>query len=137
MKIAVATEGHSVSGHFGHSEGFTIFVIEDGKVLEKEFIKSPGHKPGFLPLFLKEKEVDAVIAGNMGNRAQQLFNESDIKVFCGVNGLVDDVIDSYLKGELKEGGCEGHHHHGHDHHHHGHHHHGHHHHHHGHNHEDK
>ena len=32
MKVAVASEGQSVSGHFGHCESFTIYEVEAGKV---------------------------------------------------------------------------------------------------------
>ncbi|MBW6411209.1 NifB/NifX family molybdenum-iron cluster-binding protein [Clostridium weizhouense] len=104
MKIAIATQEKYVSGHFGHCEGFTIYDLEEGKSLKKDFIPSPGHKPGFLPVFLKEKDVNVIIAGGMGETAQDLFKENNIEVFVGVQGLCDDVIQKFIKGELKSTG---------------------------------
>lgn len=115
MKIAIATEGKRVSGHFGHCEGFTMYKVDDSKIVDSEFIPNPGHKPGFLPRFLKEKRVDIIISGGMGGSAQQLFNDNGIEVVVGARGNCDDVIQSYLDGELKSTGsiCEEHAHEGH------------------------
>ena len=35
MKIAVASDGKLVSGHFGHCEGFTIYNVDDIKGSQK------------------------------------------------------------------------------------------------------
>jgi predicted Fe-Mo cluster-binding NifX family protein len=112
MKIAVASEGKYVSGHFGHCEGFTIYEVEDSKVLAKEFVKNPGHKPGFLPIFLKEHGTNVIIAGGMGKTAQDLFNKNEIEVFVGIEGLGDDAIKELIEGKLKsnESVCTEHHH---------------------------
>ncbi len=66
MKIAIATDGNEVSGHFGHCEGFTMYEISEDEVLGNEFVPNPGHRPGFLPVFLKEKGTDIIISGGMG-----------------------------------------------------------------------
>lgn len=104
MKIAVAVEEKRVSGHFGHCEGFHLFQIEEGNIVNSEIILNPGHKPGFLPKFLKEKEVDIIISGGMGEMAQQLFNENDIQVVVGAKGSSEDVVKEYLNGNLKSTG---------------------------------
>jgi len=104
MKIAVASEGNMVSGHFGFCEGFTMYDINDDKVSNKEIVSNPGHKPGFLPKFLKEQEANIIISGGMGGRAQELFNENGIEVIVGAEGLCDDIVDKYLKGALKSTG---------------------------------
>lgn len=54
MKIAVASEGKYVSEHFGHCEGFTVYEVDENKMLMKDFIQNPGHRPGFLPIILYE-----------------------------------------------------------------------------------
>ncbi len=51
MKIAIASYGKYVSGHFGHCEGFTIYEVEEGKSLNKNFTPNPGHRPGYLQYF--------------------------------------------------------------------------------------
>ena len=69
MKIAISTDGDLVSAHFGRCPSFTIVVFESDKIISKHTIDNPGHHPGFLPQFLKEKGVNAIIAGGMGQRA--------------------------------------------------------------------
>ena len=39
MKIAVASEGKMVTGHFGHCQNFNIFDEEKGKIINVELIK--------------------------------------------------------------------------------------------------
>lgn len=115
MKIAVASDGKYVSGHFGHCEGFTIYEAEEGKVSNQSFTSNPGHRPGYLPVFLKGLDVNVIIAGGMGETAQELFSENGIEVVVGAQGLCDDVTEKYIKGELKSTGsvCTEHQHEGH------------------------
>lgn len=115
MKIAIASEGMYVSAHFGHCEGFAVYEIEENNTVNKDFIQNPGHRPGFLPNFLKGLGVNVVIAGGMGETAQQLFAQNNIDVIVGAQGYCDDVIKQYLNGELKSTGsvCREHKHEGH------------------------
>ena len=115
MKIVVASDEKYVSGHFGHCEGFTIYEVEEGKSLEKSFTPNPGHRPGFLPVFLRDLKVNVIIAGGMGETAQDLFNENGIEVVVGAQGLSDDVVQKFVNGELKSTGsvCTEHQHEGH------------------------
>jgi predicted Fe-Mo cluster-binding NifX family protein len=103
MKIAISTDGGSVSAHFGRCPSFTIVEIEGGKVTGKEVIDNPGHHPGYLPEFLHDKGVDCIIAGGMGQRASMLFAEKNIKAVLGVSGTIDEVIEKIQKGTLKGG----------------------------------
>lgn len=115
MKIAVASEGKNISGHFGHCEGFTIYEVEEGKIVNNSFTSIPGHRPGFLPVFLKDLNVNVIIAGGMGETAQELFNQNGIEVVVGAQGSADDAAQKYLNGELKSTGsvCREHEHEGH------------------------
>ena len=63
MKIAVASEGKNVAEHFGHCEACTIVDADKGRIVKEERIPNPGHKPGFLPNFLHEKGITAIISG--------------------------------------------------------------------------
>ena len=103
MKIAISTDGDYVSAHFGRCPSFTIVDIEDSKVINKETIDNPGHHPGFLPQFLHEKGVGAIIAGGMGQRALGLFAEQEIEVVVGIAGAIDEVVDKIVKGTLEGG----------------------------------
>jgi predicted Fe-Mo cluster-binding NifX family protein len=106
MRFAVPVTEGKVAAHFGHSSHFALFDVDEATkaIVKKEVIPSPGHQPGFLPAWLADEGVSAVIASGMGSRAQALFNENRIEVVVGVLG--DDpekaVLD-YIKGELATG----------------------------------
>jgi len=103
MKIAVSTDSGMVSPHFGRCPQFTIIEIKENKVIDKKVIDNPGHNPGFLPEFLRKAGVNSIIAGGMGGRAQELFDQVGIETIMGIEGKVDEVIKSILEGTLKAG----------------------------------
>jgi len=103
MKIAISTDNGYVSAHFGRCPEFTILVINDGKIVQKEVIPNPGHHPGYLPGFFEEIGVQAVVAGGGGQRAQMLFAEKNIQFILGVTGKIDEVVDKLCNGELEGG----------------------------------
>lgn len=104
MIIGIATEGNNASQHFGHCEGFTLYEVADNKINNKTFVENPGHEPGFLPKFLAGKNVNVILAGGMGRKAVELFEQNNIKVVVGVRGDIDAAMDEYLKGDLKSTG---------------------------------
>jgi Mrp family chromosome partitioning ATPase/predicted Fe-Mo cluster-binding NifX family protein len=113
MKIAVASDRDMVTEHFGHCETFNIFEAEKGQIVKSESIANPGHKPGFLPVFLNEQGVNVIISGGMGGGAVDLFNEKGIEVIVGASGLAKTAAEHYLQGMLKSTGsvCHEHQHH--------------------------
>ena len=103
MRAAIATDGDFVSVHFGRCPEFTLVDLENGKIVKKEIVANPGHQPGFIPKFLKEKKVDCIIAGGMGNNAQMLFDNFGIKVIVGVSGKIDDILEDLKSNTLVSG----------------------------------
>jgi predicted Fe-Mo cluster-binding NifX family protein len=101
MRVAISTDGDSVSAHFGRCPSFTIVDIEQGKVIDKEVIDNPGHQPGLIPEFLHQRGVECIVAGGMGMRATGFFNEFGIQAIVGISGKIDEVIDKLKKGQLK------------------------------------
>src|SRR6056297_1960790 len=103
-KLALSTDGDQVAQHFGRCEKYTLIEVNDGEIVNKEIVANPGHEPGVLPKYLNEQGVNVILAGGMGRRAKDLFNQNGIKAIIGVNGLVDDAVKSYLAGELESKG---------------------------------
>ncbi len=101
MKIAVATDNKQASAHFGHCEGFIVYEVNEGRIINKNFTPNPGHRPGFLPVFLKELNINVIIAGGMGASAQQIFKENGMEVIVGAEGISDDLVENFIKGNLK------------------------------------
>lgn len=101
MIIAMACDDGLVSNHFGHCKGYLFYhVIENSTILSRKYITSPEHRPGYLPLFIKNLGADLIISGGMGITAQELFAESGIKTLIGVQGKCDDVIARYLNNTI-------------------------------------
>jgi predicted Fe-Mo cluster-binding NifX family protein len=103
MNIAIATDGRDVSAHFGRCSEYTVVTVENGELQERFTLQNPGHEPGRLPAYLKENGVDRIVAGGMGRRAQQLFEQMDISWILGVVGSVDETINRILDGTICEG----------------------------------
>lgn len=103
MKVAIAADGQTVASHFGRCEGYELAVIEEGEVVERERIDNPGHEPGRLPKLLSELEVDVIVAGGMGPRAQGFFEEFGIQTITGVAGSIDEAIEAIAWGRLMPG----------------------------------
>ncbi len=103
MKLAISTDQGYVSAHFGRCQSYTIVDIQDGRLVSREEIPNPGHQPGFLPGYLSEKNVNCIIAGGMGPRAQGLFAQKNIEIVLGVQGAVDEIIEKFMKQEIEAG----------------------------------
>ncbi|RKY30203.1 MAG: dinitrogenase iron-molybdenum cofactor [Candidatus Omnitrophota bacterium] len=101
MKIAIPSETDeglkaNVSFHFGRSPYFTIIDLENSEIKNIEIIKNPfsqNHgRPGQLPEFLKNLNVELIITGGMGQRAMSFFEQMGIKVISGVSGEIETVM---------------------------------------------
>ncbi len=106
MKIAIPCADKVLCAHFGHCEAFAILDVdmESGKMGEIEYVTPPPHEPGVLPKWLGEKQVNLIIAGGMGQRAQQLFGNQGIQVVVGAEaGSPENVVTSYMDGTLQTG----------------------------------
>ncbi len=101
LKVAVASEGETITEHFGHCENFNIFETKGSEIVKKKSVENPGHKPGFLPNFLNDMGVDVIIAGGMGGGAVEIFDEKGIEVITGAQGDAKTAVESYLNGELE------------------------------------
>ena len=105
MKIAVTYDNGNIFGHFGHTERFKVYTIEDGAVLGAEILNPVGSGHGALAGFLQENGVDAVICGGIGQGAVEALEGMKIAVFPGVEGNADDAVEAFLRGELTVSGA--------------------------------
>jgi predicted Fe-Mo cluster-binding NifX family protein len=92
--------------HFGHCQQFALLDVDQKtkKVTRKQLLTPPPHEPGLLPRWLHEQGADTIIAGGMGNRAQQLFAENGIKVVVGAAAEApEQLVADYVAGTLQSG----------------------------------
>ncbi len=100
MRIAVTYENGNVFQHFGHTEEFKVYEVEDGKVIRSEIIGSDGSGHGALAGLLSGRGIDVLICGGIGGGAQSALAENGIELCAGAAGSADDAVAAYLRGEL-------------------------------------
>ena len=112
MKIAVTYDNGEIFQHFGKTESFKVYEVEDNKVVSSEVIGSNGTGHGALAGLLAEQGVNVLICGGIGGGAQTALTEAGIELCAGAQGNTDQAVESYLKGELVSSGanCDHHHH---------------------------
>lgn len=100
-KIAVPVKNGILDGHFGHCSHFALINVDGKEIVAEELIAAPPHEPGILPPFLANLGVTDVIAGGMGNRAIQIFNQHSVNVFVGAPEMkVKDLVVGFLNESL-------------------------------------
>jgi predicted Fe-Mo cluster-binding NifX family protein len=100
MKIAVTYENGLIFQHFGHTEQFKIYDIEDGKIISSEVIDTNGQGHGALAGVLGGAKVDALICGGIGMGAQMALAEAGVKLYAGVQGSADAAAKALAEGTL-------------------------------------
>lgn len=115
MKIAVTYDNGNIFQHFGKTEFFKVYEVENNQVISSEVISSNGAGHGALAKLLGNQSVDLLICGGIGGGAQTALAEAGIEVCSGVQGDVDQAVEAYLEGELVSAGvnCDHHHEEGH------------------------
>jgi predicted Fe-Mo cluster-binding NifX family protein len=106
MRLAIPVIDGKISAHFGHCETFELIDVDEKskQVLTHTSLPSPDHQPGLLPRWLGEQGIQILIAGGIGTRARDLFQQQGIDVIAGVpEGDPKVLVDQYLNGTLVTG----------------------------------
>ncbi len=118
MRIAIPTNDMTtVSAHFGRTKGFMVYDLEENKVINFQYILNTftGHAKNKV----KEKELDhgkhkhshetilnslskcnVIIAGGMGKRLFNDFDEKEIQVYITQEKSIHIAIELFNKGVL-------------------------------------
>lgn len=112
MRIAVTYENGEVFQHFGHTEQFKVYEVEDGKVVSSEVVGNDGQGHHALAGLLAGKGIDVLICGGIGGGAVNALTQAGIELCAGQSGNTDEVVEKYLNGELENTGANCDHHHG-------------------------
>ncbi len=100
MRIAVTYEQEMVGQHFGRTEQFKIYDVDNGKIVSEKVIDTNGTGHGALAGFLRAAEVETLICGGIGMGARNALEEVGIKLFPGVSGSADEAAKAYIAGKL-------------------------------------
>ena len=115
MRIAVTYENGEIFQHFGHTEQFKLYDIEDGRIVGQQVIDTNGYGHGALAGFLNAVKTDVLICGGIGMGAQIALSDAGIILCAGVSGSADAAAEAFAKGKLESGSeancnCHEHHH---------------------------
>ena len=100
MRIAVTYDNGEVFQHFGHTEQFKVYDVQDGAVISSEVLGSNGSGHGALAELLAGQSVDVLICGGIGGGAQAALAEQGIELCAGASGSADDAVAAFLRGDL-------------------------------------
>ena len=96
MRIAVTYENGHIFQHFGHTEQFKVYDVEDGKIVASAV--GSGH--GALAGVLTALNADILICGGIGGGAQMALAAAGIRLFGGVSGDADAAVEALIAGNL-------------------------------------
>jgi predicted Fe-Mo cluster-binding NifX family protein len=126
MKIAfISDDGVTISQHFGRAMGYLVVDVQDGKVVHREMREKMGHSHfsathqhdhagsegahGFdadsqskhSQMITAIEDCQVVVCGGMGRGAYQSITDAGIEVFMTDSDVIDDALNSYLAGNLR------------------------------------
>ena len=112
MKIAATYDNGNIFQHFGRTEQFKVYEIEDNKIVSSEVVGSNGIGHGALAGILAQHDIDVLICGGIGGGAVNALTNAGIELCAGASGSADEAVEAYLRGELVNTGsnCDHHHH---------------------------
>ena len=100
MRIAVTYEDGGIFQHFGHTEQFKIYTVENGKITDSTVVDTNGQGHGALASVLMSLDADILICGGIGGGAQMALADAGIKLFGGVSGNCDEAVKAFIEGTL-------------------------------------
>ena len=100
MRIGVTYENGEIFQHFGHTEQFKLYDIENGEIKQTQVVDTNGQGHGALSAFLTNAGVEVLICGGIGGGAQTALAAAGIQLFGGVSGNADEAVKNYIAGKL-------------------------------------
>lgn len=94
-------ENGNLCAHFGHCQYFAIVKVENNQVVDIRELTPPEHVPGLYPRWVAGFGATDVIAGGMGQKAIDLFNQQNINAFVGapIKGA-KELVEDFINGRL-------------------------------------
>lgn len=100
MRIAVTYANEEIFQHFGHTEQFKVYDVENGAIVASQVIDTNGNGHGALAGVLSALNADVLICGGIGGGAQVALAQAGIRLYGGVSGEADAAVIALLAGNL-------------------------------------
>ena len=100
MKLAITYDNGQVFQHFGKTQQFKIYDIQQGKVGPSLVTGTGGQGHGALAGLLRALGISVLICGGIGPGAQEALKSLDITVIPGITGDADQAVQDFVDGKL-------------------------------------
>lgn len=100
MRVAVTYENGEVFQHFGHTQMFKVYDVQDGQLVSSQVVDTMGQGHGALAGVLNTLNADVLICGGIGGGAQNALTAAGIRWYGGVSGSADAAVVALLAGNL-------------------------------------
>jgi len=107
MKICITSQGNNLDAKIDPRFGrVAYFLIVDTDNMESESVQNSYMQAGGgagiqAAQFVANKDVEAVITGNVGPNSFQVLKEAGINFITGVSGNVKKAVERYINEEFK------------------------------------
>lgn len=107
MKICITAKDDNLDAEidprFGRAAYFIIVDTDDmeSESVQNPFIQARGGAGIQAAQFVANKNIEAVVTGNIGPNSFQVLKEAGINIISGVSGSVKTAVEKYNNGELK------------------------------------
>ena len=100
MRIAVTYADGLIFQHFGHTQQFKVYEVQNGAVVASQVVDTNGQGHGALASVLSSLQADVLICGGIGGGARMALAQAGIQLYGGVSGDADAAVADFLAGIL-------------------------------------
>ena len=101
MIVAITYEDEMVGQHFGRTEFFKLYDVENNEIKDQRVVSTNGEGHGALAGILEGLDVEVLICGGIGMGARAALEQAGIRLYPGTEGPCDEVMNAYLSGSLE------------------------------------
>ncbi len=116
MKVFIPSDDEkNIAKHFGRALGFLIVELEEKNIKSKKYIKNDitnhnhshgehshsSHNHDHSNIFRALEDCNTVIAGGMGRRLYDEFQEKNINVFISTEYNIDNALELFMNNKLE------------------------------------
>lgn len=104
MRLAIPLKEKEFCLNFSNCDQFAIIEITAGtkQILDARYITPPSFSLITLPRWIRENDIDMILAGGMDQHFQEIFTQNHIEVRVGyLNSSIKGVIESFLESQLE------------------------------------
>jgi predicted Fe-Mo cluster-binding NifX family protein len=103
MRVAIPRMGEMIAPCFEYCSTMAIFTVSQNGEVDQVDFPLVSRDPFDRVRLLRDQKVDTVICGGMQDIYEDLVRASGFEVISWVSGMVEDLLDMYLRRQLVPG----------------------------------